>query len=230
MTNLYFMDRLYLDGKLAKFYPNFNLITENMKISGQLVLGNSPTGKQPWNGNIFGLAIYDRFLKEEEVFQNYQNWLKNGSPTVSENEGLAALYLFDEHYRTVVQNHAGQQYHLLIPATFQILQKIILIQPWEDFRLNLSYLSDILINIMGFIPLGFFFSTFLYNVKQLSRYRIYLITVFLGGGMSLSIELLQVYLVTRSSQMTDSICNTLGTVVGVFLFQRILMFFSPLAN
>jgi hypothetical protein len=195
---------IYINGKLAKYYHNYKLIDDNMKIFGQLVLGNSPTGEQPWDGNIFGLAIYNRSLKEKEVFQNYQNWLKNGSPTVTENEGLTALYLFDERHGNLIHNKVGAQHHLLIPETFQILKKSILVMPWKDFRLNLSYLTDILVNIIGFVPFGFVFPAFLFRATSLTRNRIYIITVLLGSGISLVIELFQVYLVTRSSQM-DSV-------------------------
>lgn len=210
---------IYLKGKSAKSFPHFTLIDKSTKY-WQLVIGNSPTGKQPWTGNILGLAIYNRSLREKEVFQHYQIWLKNSSQ-ILENKGLSALYLFDEHYGTLAHNKVGAQHHLLIPETFQVLKKSILIMPWKDFRLNLSYLKDILVNIVGFIPFGFIFSIFLYNKKQLPISRIYLITIFLGGGISLIIELLQAYLVTRSSQMIDLICNILGTFLGIMLFRII---------
>jgi hypothetical protein len=211
---------IYINGKPAKCYHNYKLIDDNMKIFGQIILGNSPTGKQPWNGNIFGLAIYNRSLKEKEVLQNYQDWVKNSSPTVSENKGLTALYLFDEHSENLVHNKVGAQCHLLIPETFQILKKSILVMPWKDFRLNPSYLKDILVNIIGFIPFGFVFSAFLFKATSLTRTRICIITVLLGSGISLVIELFQIYLVTRSSQMTDLICNTIGTILGVILSQH----------
>jgi VanZ family protein len=210
---------IYLKGKSAKSFPHFTLIDKSTKY-WQLVIGNSPTGKQPWTGNILGLAIYNRSLREKEVFQHYQIWLKKSSQ-ILENKGLAALYLFDEHYGTLAHNKVGAQHHLLIPETLQVLKKSILIMPWKDFRLNVSYLKDILVNIVGFIPFGYIFSIFLYNKKQLPITRIYLITILLGGGISLIIELLQAYLVTRSSQMIDLICNMLGTFLGIMLFRII---------
>jgi VanZ family protein len=45
------------------------------------------------------------------------------------------------------------------------------------------------------------------------------ITLLLGAGISLFIELLQVYLPTRDSSLTDVMNNVLGTYIGARLFQ-----------
>jgi hypothetical protein len=216
---------LYIDGKRIKYYPACTLIDDTTRIYGQLILGNSPTGKQPWNGNIFGLAIYNRSLMEKEVLQNYQNWVKNGSPAVSENKGPIALYLFDERSENLIHNKVGMRYHLFMPVTFQMLKKTVL--PWQNFRLSPSYLSDIFINIIGFVPFGFIFPAFLFRATSLAGYRIYIITVLLGSGMSLVIELIQVNLPIRSSSLTDLLCNVAGTTIGVILFQTFHRFIYP---
>lgn len=209
---------IYIDGKLTKFSSNYTLIGKNKRLFGQIILGNSPTGKNIWTGNLFGLAIYNQSLKADQVFQHYQTWLHDGSPSTSEKEGAVSLYLFDEHHGPLVHSRLGLKHHLLIPTTFQVFQKTILVPPWRNPRLTISYLKDILINIIGFIPFGFFFSSYLYNIKHFSRRRIYFITILLGGGISLIIELLQVYLPSRTSSLTDLICNILGTMLGVVLF------------
>jgi len=215
---------IYIDGKLTKFSSSYTLINENKRLSGQIILGNSSTGNNIWTGNLLGLAIYNQSLKADQIFQHYQTWLQDGSPSSSEKEGLVSLYLFDEHHGPLVHSRLGLKHHLLIPTTFQIIEKSILTPPlpWRDIRLTLSYLTDIFINIIGFIPFGFFFSLYLYNIKHFSRRRIYFITIFLGGGISLIIELLQVYLPSRTSSLTDLICNISGTVLGVILFQLTL--------
>src|SRR6266478_5686392 len=50
---------------------------------------------------------------------------------------------------------------LYIPKIFRILHKKMLAPPWEEFAPKLSYVWDILINIVGFIPFGFFFCAYL---------------------------------------------------------------------
>jgi glycopeptide antibiotics resistance protein len=135
----------------------------------------------------------------------------------SGEEGPVSLYLFDEHSGTLAHDSVGG-HHLLIPSRFEVLQKTILVPPWEDFRFTRSYLMDILTNILGFIPFGFFFSVYLWLRKLRSTYRILLISVLFAGCTSLSIELIQIYLPTRSSQLTDVITNILGATLGVILF------------
>ncbi len=215
---------VYINGKREKYFSGYSLITKSHLNNAQLILGNSPTGKYSWNGNIFGMAIYSRSLRDDEVYQRYQAWLKHIPSSLSKNEGPVQLYLFDEHDGTLVHNHTRQEYDLFVPATFHVLQKTILTLPWKQFRLTWSYFTDVFINIVGFIPFGFFFYAFLNNVKQISRCRAYIITILLGGGISLAIELFQVYLPTRSSSLTDLISNILGTILGVIIFHRGLMF------
>lgn len=208
--------KIYIDGKLAKSYPKFNLILNN-EMPVQLILGNSPTGKNPWNGKLFGLAIYNQSLTEDKIFQNYESWLKYNAPL--KNGLIVMLFLFDEYSGTVAHNSAGNQ-HLLIPEKFKVLQKSAFALPSKDFRLSISFFTDVLINILGFIPFGFFLSAHLKN-KLLSHFSAYFITIIAGGIISLSIELIQVYLPTRSSSLTDLICNVFGTILGIVLSRYI---------
>ena len=209
--------KIYFNGEIAWFYPGFSLI-RSREITGHLILGNSPTGKNSWKGNIFGLAIYNRALKENEISQNYQAWLKYNSPI--EDQSLALLFSFDERSGTLAHDYASAR-QLLIPKTFQMLHKTALASPLKDFRPGVSFFTDIFVNILGFIPLGFFLPVFLYQSERLSKNRIYLVTLILAGGISLAIELIQVYLPTRHSSLTDLISNVFGTILGLVLFRLI---------
>ena len=72
-------------------------------------------------------------------------------------------------------------------------------------------------NVVGFVPLGFFFYAYLsYSIRRAA-----LVTVILGGAVSLTIEILQAYLPTRDSGMTDLITNTLGAYIGVQSYRTI---------
>jgi VanZ family protein len=207
--------RIYMDGKVAGDFPKFNLPSEKAEGLGRLILGNSPKGNQSWTGHLFGLAIYNRSLRDDEVLQHFRHWEETGS--FVSGEGPVAFYPFDERSGKIVHDSAGR-HHLFIPSGFEVLQKTILVPPWKDFRLNRSYLLDILTNILGFIPFGFFFSACLWKSQSHSHYRLFMIPVLIAGGLSLLIELLQVYLPTRSSQLMDVICNTVGAGTGSTAF------------
>jgi VanZ family protein len=209
--------KVYIDGKLKGNYPKFNLFLGNEGNIGQLIFGNSPTGKQYWTGNLLGLAIYNKSLTEEQILKSFEEWEKNKKSPLKKEEGLVSSYLFDERSGTLAHDHVGSR-HLLIPSTFKVLQKTILVPPWKDFSLSRSYFMDILTNILGFIPFGFFFSAYLWLRKPHSTYRILFISLLLAGCISLSIELIQVYLPTRSSQLTDVITNIFGSFLGGILF------------
>jgi hypothetical protein len=206
---------IYIDGTLMKSNLRFQLFSMTEKPSGRIVLGNSPKGSEYWTGNLLSLAIYDRVLTGQEVSQHF---LQNSEGhRRSGEEGPIALYLFDEHSGTLVHDSAGNR-HLVIPSGFEILKKTILVPPWEDFRFNRSYVTDLMANILGFIPFGFFFSASLRMRKPRPNPRLLLLTIIIAGCLSLSIELIQVYIPTRSSQLTDVITNILGATIGVVLF------------
>ena len=80
---------------------------------------------------------------------------------------------------------------------------------------------DVLTNILGFIPFGFSFSTYLRTRKPRSNLRLLLMSVIIAGCISLFIELIQVYLPTRNSQLMDVIMNILGAAIGIVIFLRI---------
>ena len=66
--------------------------------------------------------------------------------------------------------------------------------------------------------MGFFFYAYWWSRTRHSREAAFK-TVLLGFSTSLTIEVLQAYIPTRQSGMTDVITNTLGTYLGVVLFQ-----------
>ena len=72
-------------------------------------------------------------------------------------------------------------------------------------------------NIVGFVPIGFFLLNYLALIQQINRPAV--TVILLGFFLSLTIEILQWFLPTRDSDMTDLISNTFGTVVGVSLYR-----------
>lgn len=205
---------VYANGGLLKTFPYFHFFYDDF--AGQLVFGTSPVENDGWSGRLRGLAIYKQELAAVEVFRHFAGWTKKGRPDLEQGERPLALYLFDEHQGSVVHDRAASGIDLLIPERYQILRQKFLEPPWEEFRPAWSYGKNVGVNIAGFIPLGFFFCAYLTRTRQLSQPA--LGTIILGAAVSITIEVLQAYLPTRDSGMTDLITNTLGTGLGVLLY------------
>jgi glycopeptide antibiotics resistance protein len=118
----------------------------------------------------------------------------------------------------VVRNQVDASTDLLIPERFFVLHPQFLERPWDEYRPGWRYWKNIAINVVGFIPLGFFFYAYLSRVRQ-AKHPVAL-TIALGFAVSLTIEVLQAFLPTRDSGMTDLITNTFGTAVGVMAFRH----------
>ena len=107
--------------------------------------------------------------------------------------------------------------NLYVPERYQILREKLLELPWEEFRQERSYWEDVLINIGGFVPLGLFFCAYFTTALRVSRPAVF--TIVFGAAVSLIIEVLQAYLPTRNSGITDIVTNTLGTSLGATLYR-----------
>jgi len=206
---------VYVDGTLAPTSAPFQFAAEDC--TGQLVLGTSPVENDGWSGVLRGIAIYEQELTGAQISRHFETWKINDRPDLSPNERVRALYLFDEHAGQTVYDRSGSRNDLRIPQRYTIVDEKFLEPAWAEFGLNRSYWKNVGINIAGFVPLGFFFSAYLTVARRVSRPA--LVTVLIGATSSLTIEVLQAYLPTRDSGMTDLITNTLGTGIGVMLYR-----------
>jgi hypothetical protein len=204
---------IYLDGVLARMSSDFRLSSKDF--TGQLVVGNSSVNTDTWSGQLKGLAIYNREPTANEVAGNHQSWLESGQPIHSSTDSAIALYLFNEGGGDVVHNRVDSTTNLAIPGRFFVLHEPFLERPWNEYYPGWDYWKDVAINIAGFIPLGFFFYGYLSVLRRLERPTV--ATVAFGFAVSLTIEVLQAFLPTRNSGMTDLITNTLGTALGALL-------------
>jgi VanZ family protein len=206
--------RIYVDGALVRTTPNFRFSSQ--ELTGQLVIGNAPATTDNWSGQLKGFAVYDRGLTTDEVAQHYENWTTGKQANLAASEGAVGLYLFNEENGSVVHNQVDPATDLHIPERFFVLHEQFLERPWDEFRPDWNYWKDLGINIAGFIPLGFFFCAY-FSSMQTTR-RAVLFTIAFGFAVSLTIEVLQAFLPTRDSGMTDLFTNTFGTALGAILF------------
>ena len=198
---------IYADGTLEITKPGFNLpLRSNYREPAWLVLGNSPTGESPWRGDLLSLFIYSKALLLAEI----------ASPGIEP----VVRYRFSEGSGTKCRGGVNSRHDLFIPTVFRAPAKQVLATPWRVQQYNRSFWKDVFVNILGFIPFGFFMCAWLRKDGERNRPSVTVMVVLMGTGISLFIELLQVYLPTRDSSLTDLMNNILGTYIGVWLFRR----------
>jgi len=210
---------LYLDGARVKEFPGFPLLEDGPTGPGFLVLGNSAIGKSYWGGDLLGLGLYNRVLPDREVRENHSRWIRRDYPALKNGPGLIGLYPFTEGRGDSVPNLAGGAPPLLKPAVFHPLQKVILEWPTKVQLKRWSFYQDVAVNILGFVPLGFFFALRLLRFTRLPLSGAGAVVLLLGALLSLGIELTQVYLPTRDSSASDLIFNIFGTLVGIVILR-----------
>jgi hypothetical protein len=146
---------IYLDGRRARVFPNLNL---NDLVHGIMdrafVLGNSPSGNSSWSGDVFGLAFYTGTINEEEARESFRQWVSGEKKGHAPDKRLRGLYLFDEGEGKQVQNAVEGAGPLLIPEHLKF-QREVLSRPVINDHNKLAYIEDAVINILGFVPLGF---------------------------------------------------------------------------
>lgn len=204
---------IYVDGALVKKAARFWFSSRDL--TGQLVIGNAPDTNNSWSGHLKGLVLYHRAISAAEVSEHFGDWAMNHPLHLEKRDGVVASYLFDERQGNIVRNRVDDATDLTIPGRFFIVRPRFLELPWEEYRPDWNYWGNVGVNIGGFIPLGFLFCALLSAMGR-DKQAAWL-TIALGFAVSLTIEVLQAFLPTRDSGMTDLITNTFGTALGVIL-------------
>lgn len=199
---------VYVDGRIAERIPSFKILRE--ELSGQIVLGSSPNTAHTWNGELLGLAIYSQRLLPSDVLVHYKDWIDTGGKP--DLEGAVARYSFSERKGSTICNDVAPGPSLEIPKIFSIPHKDFLASPVREFNFSRNYASDVLVNIVGFIPLGAVICVFLRWTN--GAWRAIVKTTIICIVMSLGIEILQFYIPSRASGLTDVITNSLGAFIG----------------
>jgi glycopeptide antibiotics resistance protein len=205
---------LYIEGRLAKTYPR--IVLRPGSLHGSLIVGSTPNSGLSFTGRFFGLALFDRMLTPQEIDRHGRLWESGHAAALATEPKLAGLYLFDRGQENSVADLSPFNRALEIPEYFRSIHKRVLIPPWEDWINSPAYYEDIVINILGFIPFGFFY--FIWR-RGTGRGRAYSAAeaIFLSAIISAAIEITQVFLPTRTSEMLDLINNMLGGAIGVLL-------------
>ncbi len=203
---------IYLDGIPSVTSQDFGLARRDL--NGRIVIGNSPVENDSWSGVLRGIGIYNRELTADEVMRDYEQWNSSGQPGDLEAKKAVAIYPFAEHAGKVIHSQLSSGVDLEIPKYYLVLYPHFLQPFWQHWGWNWAFWKDGIINIAGFIPLGFFYCVYFSLHRPISR--AILLTIIFGCAISFMIEATQYYLPTRDSDSMDFINNTLGTILGAF--------------
>ncbi len=218
---------IYVNGEPARSYDIRALIgVENF--CGHLNLGNSPVGHHGWVGNLYGLALYDKLLTSEQIQQHHMLWAnKPEDMSAAGDPEPLILYTFTEQAGDSVLNRAGDTNHLHIPPAFKPLRSSVLIRFWRDIGWNMGTATDILVNVLGFVPFGYCLLVYLIGHRHMLSRQAAFLTVLAGATLSLIIESSQMGLPTRTPSSLDFLCNTVGAALAVIVFRAIEKKRSP---
>jgi VanZ like family/Concanavalin A-like lectin/glucanases superfamily len=205
---------VYLNGVLVRSSPEFRFTRQDL--FGQMVIGNSPWADDSWSGDLHGLGMYARELTAEQVRQNYTDWTISGQPKAPAEEQAIAIFPFKEKRGVLVANQIPGGIDLFIPAHYLVLHPRFLEPFWRPTAWSWGFWKDVLVNVFGFMPLGFFFCV--YFSRSMPVKRAILATIVFGCAVSFFIEAMQYFLPTRDSDSRDWLNNTLGTALGALVY------------
>ncbi len=194
--------KVYANGRLAR--SNSDLHITSATLNGNLVFGTSAGSDNIWLGELRGFTIYDRVLSHPTI------WTEDTQP---DPDGLQVFYRFDKPTRGTIPNLGPAGGGLQIPEKFTVPEKNVLAP------LTFEHPDDFSLNIVGFVPFGFFLCGFLET--RHARYPILKVAI-LSTMFSLTIELVQVTLPTRDSSLTDVLTNFLGGTIGAWLWRWVV--------
>jgi VanZ family protein len=200
--------KAFINGNLRRAVPNFRIC--HALVDGRLVAGTAADSDYGWRGQLTGIAIFSHVLSPEEIQRDSNTWAYHPGPALGNREGLIALYLFNEGRGNRVRDKVAGANSFYMPDRYLIVAKRFLSAPSFDNH------TDMLANIIGFMPLGFTLCAYLLSSRWGKGTSI-IATVLLCGLFSLVIEILQWFLPTRDSDMTDVIMNIVGAAGGALL-------------
>jgi len=197
---------LFVDGEPIRNFEKFklNIPTQSpVKDEGsRLILGNSVTRENSWQGTLHKLVFYATDSLD-------------GNGTTKPTTLIQ--YHFDEQEGRTVYDHSGFDNHLYLPATPPILERRFLISEFDKTTISSESTIDVILNFFGFVPLGLVMMVYLRSAKK-PLFLCVLFTIVSGFTLSLLIEYSQSWMPERSSSLRDLILNTSGTFLGILLY------------
>jgi len=208
--------KLYIDGQLEMENRNWQIVIPENKRKKRLILGNSVSAKHGWEGSIYSLTIHTKALSAEEVYLRY-NQQSPATHLHNNTDEIPLRYTFTERNEMGVDDLYGLHIPLLLPEQLIMLKHDFMAMPWHSFRFNISFFADVLLNLLGFIPLG---ALLYYRTRQSvtsSDRSIRAITFLSCFLISFFIEFFQAWQPNRHSSLLDLLLNSVSGYLGIVL-------------
>jgi hypothetical protein len=218
VTYDYRMERIYVNGREIFRSPSVRGRFSNWDPTYPLIFGNEYTGgSRLWHGRLFLAAFYKRSLSEGEVLQNYRigRSYRSDGPVKDRrvDDGLIALYRFDEHSGSVIHEESGYglDMDLVMPVNIKIDEEK------EFLRIHapeMQDVTDIMRNMFAFAIFGFLLNRYL-RTKGRSSAGTVLWGIAVGVLFSFGSESIEYFVETHTSTMLDSATRMCGVAIGI---------------
>jgi VanZ family protein len=213
--------RVYINGEQRTRSEILKGDFSNWDPDCRLAIGNEVTGNRPWEGKIYYVAIFNKPLTDREIRQNYLS----GMPSKINKEKMendrfkaripVARYLFNERKGDTIHDSGSNlsPANLFIPKYIRRGTKSF---PYfsKDYLKSNSWFSDVIINILIFIPLGILLHGML-RARWGLTLKISLAALLAGTLFTLGVESMQHFSATRNSSLIDVATNMSGTALGI---------------
>ena len=209
---------LYVDGARVASRDNITFRLPTDHAPGRLVLGNSVYGGSSWRGRIFGVALHGSALDEATLREHFERWRANRGFIGSDYATAALSYSLSEHTGREASNRSAHENSLRFPQETSFLSPKLFAGDIDTFSMTPWMTWDVVINLCGFMPLGFLVLALATQATHLSRRTTLAVALAVGAVLSFGIEAAQGWMPSRSSSPLDLLLNVMGTGVGSGVF------------
>ena len=209
---------LYVDGRRVALREDVTFRLPTDDTPGRLVLGNSVYGDSSWSGRILGVALHGAALDEPTIQGHLELWRDNRGFTGSEYESAHLSYPLSELTGREALDQSSRGNDLHFPREQSFVTPKLFADDINPFAATRLMTFDVVINVVGFIPLGFLLFALVTRVTSVSRRSALATTIVTGFVLSLGIEAAQAWIPSRSSSVLDLLLNTMGTGLGSVAF------------
>ena len=197
--------RVYLDGVLVRDVTRDQPDATAWNAGYPLVLGSRSDAKYPWQGVLQRLAFFNAAFSPAAV--RCPDSLMASNPVVS-------YELTGERVSEISNQGSGDTGPLVIPDRLIPVRRSSLMDIGDLWGPRPVW-SDIILNVLAFVPLGVMLAVLL----RRALHPLAAVILVLAGafGLSLCIEMLQAYLPRRWSTFSDVAANSTGALLGAVL-------------